>query len=417
VQDICLHDDRVEIMTAGGETITAAYVVDAGGYKSILAERFNLRDMRLQAHSRTIFTHMINVPCYHQTSGSQQSYGLPYRMSEGTLHHVFEGGWLWVIPFDNYPESTNPLCSVGLQLDPRLYPLANELSPAEEFFNFIERFPSVAAQLRGQRAVRDWTRTGRIQYSSKQVVGDRWALLGHAAGFIDPLYSKGLYSSLAAVSVTAYLLLQAKKSGDYSAKAFAPLEKMTLNFVNAADRLVANSYKSFGNYKLWQVYAVQWLLGAYTEYVKLNLLRAQHGRNPHAYYHELFNLKLVGGGFADFEPIAGRVDEIIEEVDVHDETAVDRAAAAIRTIFEQLPWLPQPFRALLQGKTYLPRNKIRLELLRRDRGFMGSGAYRDHFFGDMSMVDLLRFGLREKITYAAPLVAWRQRRRFQQKVR
>ena len=33
---------------------------------------------------------------------SQNAYGLPFSVAEGTLHHVFEGGWLWVIPFNNH---------------------------------------------------------------------------------------------------------------------------------------------------------------------------------------------------------------------------------------------------------------------------------------------------------------------------
>ena len=41
---------------------------------------------------------------------------------QGTLHHIFREGWMWVIPFNNHPESTNPVVSVGLQLDPRRRP-------------------------------------------------------------------------------------------------------------------------------------------------------------------------------------------------------------------------------------------------------------------------------------------------------
>lgn len=416
VQAVHLFDDHVELVTHKGETVTADYVVDAGGYKSLIADQFGLRDFNLQTHARTIFTHMINVPCYHQTAESKESYGLPFRMSEGTLHHVFEGGWLWVIPFDNYPDSTNPLCSVGLQLDPRLYPTRNDVTPEQEFFEFIERFPSIANHLRGQQAVREWTRTGRIQYNSTQIVGHRWALLGHAAGFIDPLYSKGLYTSLAAVSGIAHLLLQAQKTGDYSAQAFAPLQTMTSHFVHSADRLTANSYKSFAHYKLWQVYAVQWLLGAYTEYLKLNMMRAQARGDRQIYYQQLFGLKLVGGGYPAFETIANRVDEIMEAVDVKDETAVNQAVAAIKTIYAQVEWMPDPFRELLKGKTFLPRNKIRLSLLRRNKGFMGQGAYRQHFFGNLSLVDVLRFGLKEKIKYAAPMLAWQHRRQFKHKL-
>lgn len=53
------------------------------------------------------------------------------------LHHIFKGGWLWIIPFNNHRASTNPLCSVGLQLDPRLYPQREDLTPEEEFRAFI----------------------------------------------------------------------------------------------------------------------------------------------------------------------------------------------------------------------------------------------------------------------------------------
>lgn len=416
VHEIAFHPGGVTLTTAKGQPIGAAYVVDAAGFRSPLAEKFGLRDFALQTHSRAIFTHMVNVPCFHEVVPSPAAYELPFRMSEGTLHHLFAGGWLWVIPFDNHPRATNPLCSVGLMLDPRVYPPRDDLAPEAEFFDFIGRFPAIAAQFANAEAVRPWTRTGRIQYSSRQIVGARWALLGHAAGFIDPLYSKGLYTSFAAVSVLAHLLLQAQRTGDYSAQAFAPLEYLTCNFIRAADRLVANSYKAFGNYKLWQVYAVQWLLGAYTEYLKLNTLRFQTQGDRDAYYEQLYHLKLIGGGFAPFDAIAEQVDGLIEAVDPQDETAVDQTVAAIQAIYAGVEWMPEPFRALLRGKTYLPKNKLRLSLLQPGKGFMGRGAYRRHFFGDMSMIDLLRKGAAEKVHYAAPLLTLKHRRQFRERM-
>ncbi|MBK8900679.1 MAG: NAD(P)/FAD-dependent oxidoreductase [Anaerolineaceae bacterium] len=426
VQDIELHNNHVTLLTGKEQPITAEYVVDAGGFRSILAQKFDLRDFDLQTHSRGMFTHMINVPCYHQTGGSQESYGLPFRMSEGTLHHLFDGGWLWVIPFDNHAESTNPLCSVGLLLDPRQHPPRPDLSPEEEFLAFIEQYPSIAAQFANAQAVRDWTRAGRLQYTSKQVVGDRWALLGHAAGFIDPLYSKGLYTSLATVFVLAHQLLQARQTGDYSAAAFADLETMTRNFVCSADRLVANSYQSFKDYRLWQVYSVMWLLGAYTELVKLNMMRAQAKGSQtavarQAYYDELVTLKLVGGGYPEFDEVTSRVDRIIEAVDPGDETApsagsgqaVTAAVSQINQIFRGLSWIADPFVALLDGKTYLPKNKIRLSLLKPGEGFMRSGAYKEHFFGNLTMLDLLKYGTKERIKFARTTLTRQHRRRYQ----
>ncbi|MCA9988836.1 MAG: NAD(P)/FAD-dependent oxidoreductase [Anaerolineales bacterium] len=420
IEDIEVAGDRVTIFPAQGPTVTANYVVDAGGFRSLLAHKYGARDFNLETHSRGLFTHMINVPCYHQTGGSQEKYGLPYLMSEGTLHHLFSGGWLWVIPFDNHAESTNPLCSVGLLLDPRQHPERPDLSPEQEFYSFIEQYPSIAAQFKDARAVRAWTRAGRLQYTSSQVVGDRWALLGHAAGFIDPLYSKGLYSTLAAVFVLAHQLLGARESGDYSAAAFADLESVSQNFVRSADKLIANSYRSFDDYRLWQVYSVMWLLGAYTELVKLNMMRAQAlrsgGYDRQAYYDDLVSLKLVGGGYAEFDQVAAQVDGLIEAVDPTDDAAVTATVAEINRIFRDLDWIADPFVALLDGKTFLPRNKIRLSLLKPGEGFMRSGAYKAHFFGELKMRDLLAYAVSEQLRFARPVLSYQHRRHYQKRV-
>ena len=416
VQDVQLHDDHVTIFPAKGEPVTAKYVVDAGGYRSILAQQFGGRDFNLQTHSRGMFTHMINVPGHARANNRQADYPLPFPMAEGTLHHVFDGGWLWVIPFDNHAESTNPLCSVGLLLDPRIHPPRPDLSPEEEFFSFIAQFPDIAKQFEGTQAVRDWVRADRLQYNTRQVVGDRWVLLGHAAGFIDPLYSKGLYTTLTAVFILAHNLLQAEKTGDYSAEAFADLQTVTHNFVCSADRLVANSYRSFRNYRLWQVYSVMWLLGAYTELVKLNMMRAQAiqaGQTRQEYYNKLVTLKLVGGGYPEFDEVAGKVDRLIEQVDPFDETAVTATVAEINQIFRNLSWIADPFVALLDGKTYLPKNKLRLSLLKPGEGFMRSGAYKAHFFGNLTMWDLLQYGVKEKVQFARPMLNRQHKQMFQ----
>jgi FADH2 O2-dependent halogenase len=343
---------------------------------------------------------MVNVPCYNDVGASRQVYGLPFRLSEGTLHHIFEGGWLWVIPFNNHPQATNPLCSVGLQLDPRLYPQRDDLSPEEEFFDFIERFPGMRAQFREAKAVRNWIRTGRLQYASKRIVGDRFCLLGHAAGFIDPLFSKGLYTTMMSVAVLSNLLLDAHQSGNYSTEYFQPLEETTLGFIRTNDRLIANSYKSFANYKLWAVYSVLWLLGAYTELVMLNSIRAQ-AADRKDYFLLGRGLKLVGGGFPEFDLLAEKIDSIIEQTNPANEAEVDRAVAEIKALFGAIDWMPVPFRDLLAGKNHLPANKLRLRLFKPQGGFLGSGAYRAHFFGNHSMMAVVRIFLREKLKYSA----------------
>ncbi|MFZ5820184.1 MAG: NAD(P)/FAD-dependent oxidoreductase [Chloroflexota bacterium] len=400
IKDINVSADGVEIITAKDAIYHAEYVIDAGGMKSILAQKQNWRHRDCITHSRTIFTHMIDVPCFNEVGPSREQFHHPYRLSEGTLHHIFKGGWLWVIPFNNHPASTNPLCSVGLQLDPRLYPQRDDLSPEQEFRDFIQRFPDLAAQLEHAKPVRDFMRIDRLQYSAHHIVADRYALLAHAAGFIDPLYSKGLYVTHASIFLVADLLLKAKRTGDYSAAAFAPLETMTLNYINMHDRLVASSFKSWHNYKLWQVYSVVWLQGAYLEYLRLVMNRFRAAGDRARYLELMMPHKLAGGGFDKFFEIQEQIDALMDTVDPDNEADVDRTVAEIRRLFDGFPWMPTTIRALLHGKNHLPDNKLRLNLLDRRVGFMGSGAYREHFFGDESMLHLLLLAAQDEWKYS-----------------
>ena len=404
IKQVDFDNDAVTIVDQAGKCYQADYLVDAGGFRSLLAQKFNLRTHDQLTHSRAIFTHAIDVPAF-----DDGDYGLPLTMTEGTLHHLFRGGWFWVIPFNNHAKSTNPRISIGLLLDPRIHPECSDLSPEEEFFYFVERFPAIHKQLRKLKSVRDWVRTPRIQYGSKQIVGDRWALLGHAAGFIDPLYSKGLYCSFASLFVLAHQLLLAAKSREFSRDAFLPLETITQAYLQSADLLIAHSYKSWANPQLWRVYSVLWLLGAYTELIKLNCIRISSKGSRSVYCRQLLQLSLTGGGYKGFTQIAEQVDAIIESVDLQNEAQILHAVAQIEGIFRQLDWMPLPFLALLDGKTYLPKNKIRLDLFRKKSSFMRSGDYRRHFFGNQTMWSLLPAFVAEKVKYSPFLINRQQR--------
>lgn len=409
VSTVNISPDQVEITTAKGQIFHSNYLVDAGGFRSLVADQFNLRDFDLQTHTRGMFTHMVDVPCFHDVSFSRESNGVPFRWSEGTLHHIFDGGWLWVIPFNNHDEGTNPLCSVGLLLDPRVHPVREDLTPEQEFYDFIAKYPGIQKQFEKARAVRGWVRANRLQYSSRKVVGDRFALLGHAVGFIDPLYSKGLYVTHMAILLAADLLLKAKERGDFSAAAFAPLEEITLNYVRMHDQLTANSVKSWSNHKLWQVYSVQWLLGAYLEYLMLSMTRMR-SKTRAEYIHLLRNNRLAGGGFEPFFDLQRKVDALFEAVNPEDEEDVDRMVAETKALFTSFPWLPKPFQAILNGSNHLPKNKFRFTLFSKEDGFMGSGSYRRHFFGEMSFLDLGIEGARDFLFYSRPYQRWLRRK-------
>ncbi|MCK7481081.1 MAG: hypothetical protein M0C28_30675 [Candidatus Moduliflexus flocculans] len=64
----------------------------------------------------------------------------------------------------------------------------------------------------------------------------------------------------------------------------------------------------------------------------------------------------------------------MDAVNPEDEADVDRTVAEIKAQFARFPWMSSAFKDLLNGKNHLPDNKIRLNLLNRQVGFMGSGS-------------------------------------------
>lgn len=240
IKAVQIDESGAVLESAAGERFRARYVVDATGYQSVLATQFGLREQppRFKTESRSLFTHMVGVRPFDEVSHGPTP-SIPWHQC--TSHHLFDGGWIWVIPFDNHPGSTNSMCSVGLNLDLRRFP-ENGRKPEEEWREFLAKFPSFAPQFADAKAARDWVSTGRIQYSSRTTVGDRFCLLSHSYAAVDALYSRGLSNAMQNVNAVAHLLLDALRDDDFSAARFAPLDAQQHNLLDLHDELVAGSY-------------------------------------------------------------------------------------------------------------------------------------------------------------------------------
>lgn len=274
VESVELDEAGATVHTSDGGSLRVRAVLDGTGFRSVLGQTHGAPEQPCAArtHSRALFTHMVGVPAYDDRVASHRDCGLAQRMSLGTLHHVFAGGWMWVIPFNNIEGSSNPSCSVGLCLDPRVFPDTG-LAPAEEFAQVVARFPSVAAHLEGARPVRPWVGTRRLQYRFRRPTMGRAVLLPHAIGFVDPLFSRGLYLTVSGIAALAPPLLAALDSDTFRAEDFAPYADQMGAAVEATDRLVATSYRSFSSFELWNAWHRVWGLGVFIE-----SLRWIHGR-------------------------------------------------------------------------------------------------------------------------------------------
>jgi FADH2 O2-dependent halogenase len=262
VTDFAVEEDGVTLRTASGEELSARFLVDGAGFRSPLAERFNLRETPtpLETQSRSIFTHMTGVKDYDRDClRPGESPELSAGWSEGTLHHVFEGGWFWVIPFNNVPGSENPLCSVGLTLNMKRHPDTG-LPAEEEFYKFVNKYPSIAEHLEGAKVARPWVKTGRLQYSATGGAGDRYFLMAHAHGFIDALYSRGMITTFEVLSALAGPLLAALDEDRFSRDRFAYAERLQNAMLRQSDRVVNNSYRAFPSFPLWNAWLRVWLI-------------------------------------------------------------------------------------------------------------------------------------------------------------
>ncbi len=262
VSDFRLLDDRVELSSDKGD-FHAEFLVDASGPFSPFARKMQLRETptKLMTKSRGIFTHMVGVGRYDDQV-RRVEHGMPYSMDQTTLHHLFPGGWMWVIPFNNHAQSTNTLCSVGVMFESEKSP-KTDASPEEEFEAFLARYPSIGEQFKTAKAVRKWVSSPRIQYSSSKLWEGRYFALPHAAAFIDPLFSTGLNLTAHAVNLLGDALIDSFRSGRLHTERLRTLERQVLNKVSVYDKLVATSFKAFRSFELWNAWYRVWEIGTY----------------------------------------------------------------------------------------------------------------------------------------------------------
>jgi FADH2 O2-dependent halogenase len=260
ITDVDIQEDQVKVTTNQG-TVVGSFFIDATGSKSILAKKLGYRKEpdNLSTNSRCIFTHVEGLPPYDELISEEDHPQQSNRLHDGTLHHVFDGGWLWVIPFDNFDRSNAKNASIGLMLDNTKYPVDESLSPEEEFHSIISQFPDIDRHLQPTEPIRRWVRTGRLQRTSSQTAGHRHYMTNNTYGFIDPLYSNGLINTFESIFLATHILLDAFNEDDFSAERFAPLNQMHKEQIMGADFMISNAYKAMGHFKVWNAWTQMWL--------------------------------------------------------------------------------------------------------------------------------------------------------------
>jgi FADH2 O2-dependent halogenase len=345
IADFEIEGDTVRLVSTKGEVFTGSYLVDATGMKSVLAQKFDLREdsSTFLTNSRAIFTHMVNVEHYDNVGHSREAYDLKYPLSQSTLHHVFEGGWMWVIPFNNHVDATNHLCSVGLLLNRELYPETG-MDPETEFFSVVERHPGMLKQFAKAKAVRNWTSTGRLQYGAKSLNGHRYSLLSHAAFFVDPLFSSGLVLTTAGVDMLAQQIFESFATNDFAVEKFRHIDDFFIKNVKFFDLVVGNSFTAFRDVDLWDAWFRVWVVGLLvgTEVNGKSYLRFIETGDKANLDAKTAVRGAIGSDYAPFRELFERASAEMDGV----RAGADPKAAAtrIREMFRGLDYVPTYFK-------------------------------------------------------------------------
>lgn len=156
----------------------ARFVVDASGRDTLLANRLGTKQKMPEHNSAALYGHF---------TGAER---LPGRQEGNISIFWFRHGWFWFIPL------ADGVTSVGAVCWPHY--LKSRDKPLKDFFaDTIALCPELAQRLAAATLVDDAVHaTGNYSYRSQGCTGDRFALVGDAYAFVDPVFSSGVYLAM-----------------------------------------------------------------------------------------------------------------------------------------------------------------------------------------------------------------------------
>ena len=232
VRDVVTDDgDRVigvSVEFQGGErrTIRAKVVVDASGQSGMLARKFGLKeiDPKLRHLSYYCRYRGVELPS-GQDAGATVIY---WTENEDT--------WFWLIPL---PDG---LVSIGVVGPTGALQAGEARDPQAVFDAQLAICPKLAERLEGCERVNEVDVIRDFSYVARKIAGDGWVLAGDAYGFLDPMYSTGVFLALKSGELAADAICEGLERGDVSEAQLGKHGEAYLAGMEAFRRLVYAYY-------------------------------------------------------------------------------------------------------------------------------------------------------------------------------
>jgi tetracycline 7-halogenase / FADH2 O2-dependent halogenase len=190
-------------------------IVDASGPRGFLSQQLALGESAFHGYPATqaLYSHFTGVGRCDEMEAYHQPGVPPYRPDDAALHHVFDGGWMWVLRFGNGITSAGVACTNSFARDMG-WPCEGRIA----WQRFLNRFPSIKEQFAEAVPVQPFVYAPRLSYRASQAAGPGWAMLPSAAAFIDPLFSTGFPLTLLGIERLAGILEETWDGEDLNAR-------------------------------------------------------------------------------------------------------------------------------------------------------------------------------------------------------
>ncbi|HKA37985.1 MAG TPA: FAD-dependent oxidoreductase [Thermoanaerobaculia bacterium] len=297
--------------------LAARFVADATGPAGFLHRALALPAGSFASlpDTQALYTHFSGVRRLDETRIFESAEAPPYPVDDAAVHHVFEGGWIWILRFNN------GITSAGVSAAPEL---AEELrlSDGEAAWpRLLGQLPSVERQFEGARAVMPFVHRRRLPFRSAAAAGEGWALLPSAAAFVDPLLSTGFPLTLLGVLRLARAI-ERSWGGKSFAEELRAYEKETLFEADAAGLLIAAMFSSLGDFPLFAALSRLYFAAASFAEAERRLGRNPSGRSFLCADHPVFGpafrdcCRAALAPRQDREDLLRRIAAAIEPIDI-----------------------------------------------------------------------------------------------------
>ena len=238
-------------------TTTGKFLIDATGKRGYLHRALKLKEVPLAGMPRThsLFSHFRGVKRCDEMSEYRSEETAPYPMDDAALHHVFDGGWMWVLRFNNGITSAGVSVTEEFAAEIKLHEKEGAWS------RFMERFPTIGKQFSEAIAVQPFYYSEGLSFRCEKVVGEGWAMLPSAAAFVDPLFSTGFPLTLLGVQRLANILVSSWGKSDFSAR-LQEYERITFEEADWTAKFIGGCFSSFPRFSQFAAFSMFYFAAA-----------------------------------------------------------------------------------------------------------------------------------------------------------